>query len=503
MDVTVYQPQYQVLVYKTVKRDTVDGTTPTSARFSGTSSVIDLSPFLGDGSSISTRKSVNEPAGGFSITLLDRPYDNGNGLDSLYGLIEPMDLVEIRWRHKPEAYPGDRLPLVMRGFVSVVARGEGMTPDGRPIRNVTISGQDYGKLWQMIQIFYGPNYIIGQDILSGFKLLDKFNVPNAISNVDFVNIAIDQIINPFLKNLLPQGSEFPSITVKADSVRKGATGIAGIQTQEGSIYNLLRSYMDIGPFNELFLTEDDNGVYCVYRQNPALGLDGQPLDPETTKAPYSGKLIVEASELRLVRVPAKDIVSIEVARSDSGVANYYWVSPAGFLLNSDVYARQQGYSAEERKTIDQSTYPNSAEKLYGMRMMWVDTKLGGPTVSNVKSGLPAAEHAKRDAAINDWTRQRREFLVAQNKDNSILESGQLRIAGDQNIRAGNYISVVRGTIESLYYVTSVSHQVLPFRGVYTTLTVERGMGFANRIKLNGGVSSPYLSELVDRKRTLL
>lgn len=497
--VKVHQPRYQVLIYKTVQRKSVDGVTPTSERFRGTSRVIDLSPWLSDNASINTRKGVREPAGGFSIVVPDKGYSaSGQGLESLYGLIEPMDLVEIRLQHGTRAGQA-ALPVVMRGFVSNIKRSESVTPDGKPVRSVTINGQDYGKIWQMLQIFYGPNYIIGQDILSGFRLLDMFGAgyANAISNKNFVKIAIEQIVNPFLAALLPKESAFPQITVNTDGVREGMTGISGIQTQEGNVYQLLQSYMDVGPFNELFLTEDDNGVYCVYRQNPALSLTGDPLDSKVTPHPYTGSLEAGATTLAAIDVFDTDVQTLEVTRSDDGVANYYWVQAPSFSLNSDVIQRQMGYGAADRASVDLSAYPNSATALFGTRLMKLSTHLGGAEIKNVKSGLQQADHEERDASLASWMQNRREFLVAQNRDNSILERGVLRMRGDERIRVGNYINLHRGNFSALYYVTDVAHEMLPYRGFYTSVTFERGLGFANRIKLNGGASSPYLAELVD------
>ncbi|RON06223.1 hypothetical protein [Pseudomonas brassicacearum] len=496
--IKVYEPKIQVRLIKTIKRKTVNGTEPTSERFQGAQGALNLNKWLGDGSSINTMKSVNEPAGGFSITVPDQPTDSG-GLDSLYGVIEPMDMIEIRIRHGAPTGADSRPPIVMRGFVSSVSRDETMGPDGRPARSVTIQGHDYGKIWQMIQIFYGPSYIIGEDILSAFKLMDLFGAgaSNALSNVDFLKLGV-QMVNEYLAKLLPKGAEFPQITVRSENVIEAAVGITAIQSAEGTIHELMTRYLDVGPFNELFLTEDDDGVYAVYRQNPVLSLSGAPLYPKVTTAPYGGNLNVDAGQLTIIDLSEDDIFSIKVQRTDANVANYYWVSAPAFSLNSDVLMRQMGATdSQEAKTVDLGSYGNSNPGLYGHRLMRIETKLGGPSVTNVKSGLTEQEQEARDANIFDWIKDRRGFLVAQNKDNSILEIGTLQIRGNEKIRAGNYIRVRRGTTASLYYVTSVAHRFVPFSGFTTTLTVARGQGFADRIRMGGGVDSPYLAELAN------
>lgn len=495
MRMKVYSPRFQVRLIKTVNRKTVDGTTPTSLRFQGANGIIDLARWLGDGSAINTSKGVRDKAGGFSITIPDMPIDS-DGLDTLYGVVEPMDLIEIRMQRSADPFTGNQLPIVMRGFVSRVSRSESLA-GGRPSRTVTIQGQDYGKIWQMIQLFYGPNYITGQDVLSSFKLMDKFGAgfKNALTNKTFLETAINDLVNPFLEKLLPEGSGFPQITVKADQVVEASVGITGIQSAEGAVSQLLHNYLDVGIFNELFITEDDAGVYCTYRQNPALGLDGLPLDPNVTPAPQISTGVTDATKLNIFEVFAEDVESINVSRSDEGVGNFYWVSAPSFNLNSDALMRQMGASSEQRSTVDFSTYPNCASALYGLRLVWQSTMLGGPNITNNKSGLRETEQDIRDGNIFDWVTNRRAFLVAQNKDNSLLESGTMRIKGNEKIKEGNFILLRRGTTSALFYVSQVSHQMLPYRGFYTNLVLERGLSFVNRIKMAGGVDSPYLAEI--------
>lgn len=173
-EVRTFDPLLRVTLHKTIGRKTIDDSEPVSVRFDRTDSEIDLSPFLGDGSSVATSKGVHDPAGGFTITIMDRPYVNGGALESLYGVIEPMDFIEIRMKHSPNG--SALVPIVMRGFISGVSRNETMGADGRPQRSVIITGQDYGKIWQMLQILFLPGYVIGQDLLTNFRLFERFGV---------------------------------------------------------------------------------------------------------------------------------------------------------------------------------------------------------------------------------------------------------------------------------------------------------------------------------------
>ena len=111
-------PEIDIWLYKTIGRSTLDGNWAVSDRYQGKDEYIDLTTFLNLGSSVRTTKSVREPAGGFSITFADKAQESwGYGeLETVYGLIEPMDVIEIRmWGGM-----GPRpllLPIVMRGVV--------------------------------------------------------------------------------------------------------------------------------------------------------------------------------------------------------------------------------------------------------------------------------------------------------------------------------------------------------------------------------------------------
>ena len=142
----VYQPQLQVTLHKLIQRKSLNGSTLVSTRAAATSasySTIDLTrAFMVDGSALRTSKGLRDPAGGFSVQLIDAPFEYAGTFESMYGLIEPMDVIEIRLRHAPpteaqkllSTYYPTKPNIIMRGFVSDVSRSETMGPDGRPQR---------------------------------------------------------------------------------------------------------------------------------------------------------------------------------------------------------------------------------------------------------------------------------------------------------------------------------------------------------------------------------
>jgi hypothetical protein len=497
--VPVHQPQLSVVLHKTVQRDHLANATPTSGRFRGSSTAIDLTPFLGEGSSVRTSKSVHEPAGSFTISVLDKAYTqsaitleslqnqtSADSAETLYGLIEPMDFVEIRMRHVTDGADGDVIPIVMRGFVSSVDRVEEMGADGKPSRFVEIVGQDYGKLWQIMQIRYLPGYVTGEEIISSFKLFERFKAGLKTSTPapEFVREMLDKILNPFVDGVMPADSTNPrEITLDEEQlIQHGTTSLTGPQNDEGSIYDLMRRYLDCGIWTELFIEDREDGVFLVCRPNPFTAVDGELIQEDAT-------------ELEPVEVPVADLVSIRVRRSDANLANYYWVRGPRFEPNTDIVRKQHSIVIDRDRTVVLSEYPNSALRLYGQRLMEVDTQMGGDDVDSFNSGQERAEHARRDTSIVNWINERRRILVEQNKDNVLFEEGGMRLRGNEALRAGQVMRLVRGRMEADYYIDAVSHDFRPFASYVTSVVVSRGRGFIERVQREGGPDSPYYAEL--------
>lgn len=494
-NVQVFGPQFDVTLFKTVKRDMIDDAEKVSVRFGAMSPTVDLTPFLTDFSTITTSKSIREPAGGWSITVSDQPYSIDTGADSLYGVVEPMDMIEIRFRHVGNGQPD--LPVVMRGFVSDVSRSESMSQDGTPQRGVTITGQDYGKIWQMLQIFFGPGYVIGQDIISAFSMYERFGAGFKIgqTGAEFLKESFDKILNPYLTQVVKGNSPMPAAFELVAQQKHGTTSLSGTQNQEGALYDLFTRFLDVGPWNELFITEDDQKVYVIYRPNPSLDLKGKPIDPDSSTPVAFDVNNIDVTKLVYHTVQAVDIVSMNMSRTDANIANYYWVRSPRYELASDIYLRQASISSGDKKTVDLTGYVNTKSDLYGIRKMKVGTEMGADDVSNTSTGQPADVQTQRDTSTMNWLTKRRQSLVDQNKNNVILERGSITIKGNENIRAGSFVLVSRGTFSALYYVVQVDHQFSPFNRFITVLSVDRGMGFVERMRKNCGPESPYYAEM--------
>lgn len=506
-------PRCTVWLFKTIDRHTIDGVSGVSARYQGKDPYIDLTGFLGDGSSVRTSKSTREPAGGFTISFTDQSHKDWassyappgfQALESVYGLVEPMDVIEIRMWSGVGALPLTRnYPIIMRGFVSEVSRGQSMGSDGRPVRTVTISGQDYGKIWQTFRVLYLPAYAEGKGLLSSFALSELFGVAvvNAMPAGEFIRTMVEKIINPHLAGFLPETlpSDIPKQikTGSSISVKHGMVN-QSFQNMQGSLYEIMRFHGDVGVWNELYTEDMEDGVHCVYRAIPALHLT-------RPQGASSRKIQDDAPDPVYVAISDSAVESMSIARSDSNLANFYWVNNSRFDLIDDMQ-RKLSAITEDNASVSLKEYPNTAVKYYGVRPMYAETQQGGDEVDNQTGGLPKGEQEDRSKKQEAWIDRRRRHMMEMNRDNVVFERGSARIKGcpmrmdgkGEAMKAGDYASFTMGRTIWSAYVYQVDHEFIPYQGYTTTLLFERGEGFALRTSLEGQSSSPWLAEQASR-----
>lgn len=499
-------PQISVRLYKTISRKTIDGQSAVSSRYSGKDEYIDLTPYLGGNSSVVTSKSIRDPAGAFSITFADRPNNGGvvkgpvlpmNALETVYGLVEPMDVVEIRiWGGvgpKPTT-----LPIKMRGFVSQISRAQAMSTDGKPVRTVVVSGQDYGKLWQVYQILYLQAYAAGKPLLTTYNLWELFgvNAENTMKASEFVKSAVEKILNPYLAGFMPEHSPMPKAMKLDITVAHGVINNS-YQSQQGSVYDLLKFFGDVGIWNELYTEDREDGVYVVYRPTPALSIS-------KPKGASSRKIQDDAPDPIYVTVADEDIQRIDTARSDASVANFMWVNNQRYDLIDDIYRKLLAIKDSDT-TVNLKDYPNAAVKYYGVRPMYGETQQSDDEVKSMTTGLDKEGQVKRSERFEAWIDNRRRLMVEMNKDNVVLESGSARIKGGlmrpagkdgkaECFKAGDYARFRQGNLEFEGYVTQITDEFLPYQSYAATINFERGTGFVTRAQMGGGVNSPWLAE---------
>lgn len=495
MTVSVFAtPRFSVRLYKSIMRKPGEAGLPTSQRYADKDAFIDLTPYLGDGSSITTNKDIRQPAGTFSLTFADRPSVTGQnmgpvlstaGLESVYGLVEPMDIVEIRIWNGKGICPSP-LPIKMRGFVTEIVRGRQIGADGKPLRTVTVSGQDYGKVLQAYQILYLPSYSGSKPLLSGFNFFEQFGgiAQNTITGSQFIDMLLKQLINPQLDTLIPTHSPMPRV-IMADPQTEAMLNNSYMH-QEGSVYDLMRSLLDIGHWNEFFVEDREDGVHLVWRPCPYFDLTTKTTTQDLTRPVYSG--IIADNE----------IVSVRQSRTDENVYNYYWTTNQRFDLVDDMHRRVEAYMSGAMDSMME--YPNTAHKYYGLRAMYADSVMGPMDVDNQTSGLEQNQQDARGSSMADWLKERRDVIINNNKDNVVLEKGTIEMKGGPSrynstepLKAGDYIRVLDGLIQWDAYVVGLQDNFQPYRSYSSSIQFERGTGFAQRVSQSSG-NSPWLKE---------
>ncbi len=476
-----YEPKIEVRLVKAIKRSEIIPGVPVTDRY-GRLKAIDLTPYIGEEGGVHVSKGVHEPCGAWSVTIVDR--EHPRLFETVYALVEPMDMIEIRVAHDPFLYD-NKPPILMRGFVSMVTRNEIMA-GGKPIRTVTISGQDFGKILQILQIFYLNNSVVGDNILSELAFFHKYADENGAkikSGKDFVNDMLKGVINPYLGKIAAtaKGESIGAKvinTITPDVTIEGNVSPYSIsQMNNVSVYQMLCYLLDVGPFNELYTEDTEDGISLVVRPAPFLDVEGKP---------------IQGVKPKTIKITSEDVVAINVSRTDAGVANYFWVSNSPWAMYSNETAQALAMQGLPDSYI-KFDYLNSQAAYYGIRKMEVATMMGPPDYKSSDS-TKNEDMPKETKTLGDWIEQRRKILADINKDNVIFESGTLRVRGNEQIKAGMLLIVGRGNADaprneygqmqtntsSCYYVIRVDHEFVPFQGFYTTVTVERGTSFIDR-----------------------
>lgn len=496
-------PRISVRLYKTIGRKTIDGQSAVSVRYENRAPYIDLTDFLGDGSSVITQKSVKEPAGAFSITFPDMAHQQSaltgmqfgsSHLETIYGLVEPMDVVEIRMWGGIGPAPAE-LPIKMRGFVSKVDRNTGVGENGAPTRSVVVSGQDYGKIWQTFQVVYLAAYTEGNALLTSFSLWELFgvNAQNTMKSSDFIREMVNKIINPHIAGFMPENTPMPKELKTADGISV-AHGVVNksYQDTQGSLYDTMKFHGDVGIFNELYTEDREDGVHVVYRPIPAMHITAP-------KGATTRKIQSDAPDPIYVEIEDSAVKQLQVSRTDANVANFYWVNNSRFDLIDDMQRRLSALQSGDQ-TVNLKEYPNSAVRYYGVRMMQGETQQGPDGTTNMLGTFDRDELDRRGLAGEEWIHRRRRIMVEQNKDNVVLEHGSAKIMGglmrpdgSGHLRAGDYGRFRIGTTSWEAYVTAITDEYLPYQGYTATITLERGEGFVRRAA-GSSSSSPWIAE---------
>ena len=438
-----------------------------------------ITPMLGEAGVVRTTKSLIDPCGGFTVSFADR--EDPAGLDTLYGLLEPMDMVEIRMARQPHLY-GGQLPIVMRGFISELERTETLA-NGKPQRAVVIHGQDMAKLWQIHQLLPETIYASGASpYMDTYRLQAVTGIEVAYLPVsEFMRQLTEIVMNDKVGKLSAFANAYvPPFFIRA-SVPEGIVSCSLVAPFTGPFWRLAELVAD-RPWNELFVEDTEYGPDVIFR-------------PAPFKHAYGGGFILPGAEdPGTVRRTEADVVSWSAKRSDYRVSNFYWVPPGSSMLDTSV---QANVASLQNADLMDFEYPNSAEALFGQRKMTVETRLLPDDVTETPIRLNGMARMAEGQKVINWHTHRARQLKELNRDNVALEEVTAVMKGHEEFKVGRYLELTRGQIVSEAYITRVSQVFRPQRLFETSLTLERGTGFLMRDQAGGrpfwaeGREGPY------------
>lgn len=471
MAIPVYTFGLSVTCTKMVDRDEDNGV---AARYAGADRLIDLTPYLGEAGAVRTSKSMGQCSGSFEISFGDQ-MDPGF-MDSLYARLEPMDMIEIRATRDPHAYVGRDMPLVMRGFLDLVRRSETVGEDNRPRRVVILSGHDFGKLLEIHQVFWELTIVKERPMLTAFGLQAALGLKVEMVGVSqFVQTFVDKVANAKIADLEMFSRQVVKRFVAETSVEQGQIIPSRVgEVMDTTYWGLVSAFAD-RPWNELFIRDEEDGPHVIFREVPYRGLDGKYIMPT-------------AADPGTVDLDIAEVVQLDVGRSDSRVANFFWTPPGSSSLDSSGYAVVG--SLVSGSALD-FRHGNNLPELYGERKMQVMTALQPDVLTDLPTRLQPIDQQAAAGTYVPWYRTRARQLQQLNRDNSVLEDGGIVAMGREDYTIGRYLRLTRGDLVSEFYVTGVTHTMQPLNVWTTSLQVERGTGFLTRLRVS---DSPYLAE---------
>jgi hypothetical protein len=421
---------------------------------------------------LSVTKTLARPSGQFQITLLPIRDDKGA---SYYYRLSPMDYISIAFARFPENY--DELPPVMRGFIDNVNSQASAGNQGEPNRRYMITGRDYGKIFQICQIYY---MFFNAVAMMQNRLMEKYNIPMDGPPKEiiegFFKIAIDQ-----LKNIQATYKGIPDLQVWASDDLYGSVHTLSAQQWDRDLWGLM-THFDNAPWNELYLMDFDKPT-LVFRKTPWIDADAEGY--------IQGNDSLYDKTLKYIRILPDDVITMDLTRSDAETRNYFYCYPQMSLLGDkgtkEAAMLKAGYTEEGLKTnpyVINRDDEYAGRDRYGFRYFeWASEYF------DVRPGMAEKKITSQSVDYMGTAEQLNKWLVAAMKQNSALESGQFVLKGNENIKPGYYLQWQDG----VYYVEQVRHDlcfVQKQEYFRTTALVTRGTNYlAVKKKLQNAQSS--------------
>lgn len=382
---------------------------------------------------VETHKAYGQPTGSFSLVTTFAQRTNGLRYDQI---VKPNDILLIEM----DAGDGNGPIPVMLGLASEIDRMRTTDNEGRPVRNVQIAGEDFGKLlvkhhcmWPMA---IRPNNIGSQVELTYGITLEKGGTPAQMAKI---------IVEKELFLQMPWTKQFVLLDRLSD-IDDWWLGNITFSTQD-TVWAVLEHVSD-APFNMLSADTGSDGLFHIILE----------------VCPFSvtdGKLQIPLNRMHTVAI--NDVIMEKLGVNDHDRVNYVF---------NKVQCGIQGESGGNELLFirgDAVQYDETLQSLQANGFLpWFPqsnfvpfaTKVA-PQISNT-GALAAAPVKERTLALWNW-----------HKDNATLESGLISLHISPTVRAGDGIIYEDNNYE--YFVEQVGHKFdIANHSFQTSLHLTRG-----------------------------
>lgn len=443
--------------------------------------------------SVNTQKSMNSPAGAFTITLAGTQWAT---------YLRPNNIVVIQMGYKGEK----TLTTVMAGLIDEVRRSRSISGDGQPMLSTTITGRDFGKslLTSMLK-FYPEIGMADGAKESKFFLTDegwlqlmKFFTADQITT-GTPAVVLDNIMRGILLRLNDvqwkaydeRGAEPKPKDISLGQIIRYQLAKVDVflpllltaDQFEGAIWNLMER-CSIKPFTELWIdvrspreashsTPDKRAVPDTVEESshpgkakldppypsPAFGFgeDGAKVVLVLRETPFDSK-----HKNRLVRheIHQDDVHNEDLSRNDNEHYNLFWAGTTINPLGIDL------------KRVAPPLFNESDAKNFGLRPLEVQVE--GLDIQRDK----VDEHR---VLLEDMTKAYTAKLKAWFEHNHIHWNGTITTRGMADVRIGHMINYRAPSFAKEFYIEGVSHNFSVFDDWKMTLNITRGQDIDTKV----------------------
>lgn len=463
---------------------------------------------------LQTRKMLNTPAGSFDVTCT---YEPPYGWPSnLARILVPGNLIEISL---DAGLPETGFEVVMRGWLNAIEESETMDGRGRPMRSITLAGQDCGQFFLRHEM---PYYITTQYMWglqeAGERMKYGMQIEGSCGKVlEDIFLAVFQRVTPILAvteegQLLTEPVLHNEEDGAAEDYWMSQTWLQQLWQSHGKFWSIFQQYVD-RPWNEAwgdyipnlaeshfanyhraspqtgaggiaaFTMPDIPGVPASVNLGPVLGQGQKFLGSEGGAGYYLIVRRVPFSRGRWEALPETIIFDAEVklARTrsdDSERVNLVAATPAG--QGWDVTADVPGWAADLGNVLGDE----DSMRRYGL-MSKVETTQYFDQASTPLNPKEQENYVMDKGEMKAVIAKRAEALWRWFSINHLVNTGVIVCAGIPSIRIGEKVRgqaagvptayfVGTDQIRQTFYIEQVVQDYTEGSGYLTHLAVTRG-----------------------------